>query len=61
VIDPRPSLPAGALVFSTDTGCSGCNTAFAVVPVRLGTATLETTPPAAPKGAAGLPGPTTPR
>lgn len=61
VIDPRPSLPAGALVFSTDTGCSECNTAFAVVPVRLGTATLETAPPVPPPSAAGPTGPTPPR
>ena len=54
VIDPPPSLPAGALLFTTDTGCSACNTAFAAVPIRLGMATLETTPAAPPASEAGL-------
>ena len=54
VIDPPPSLPTGALLFATDTGCSECNTAFAVVPIRLGMATLDTTPPAPPASEAGL-------
>jgi hypothetical protein len=55
VIDPPPSLSAGALLFTTDTGCSGCNTAFAVLPIRLGMATLETTPAAPPASEPGSP------
>ncbi|MGH9151029.1 MAG: hypothetical protein ACRD03_01200, partial [Acidimicrobiales bacterium] len=39
VLPARPSAPLGAVLFTTDTGCDGCNTAFAAVPVRLGTAT----------------------
>ena len=36
VVTTAPSAAAGSVLLSTDTGCSGCNTAFAVVPVRFG-------------------------
>lgn len=47
--DRRPAAASGSLLFATDTGCSGCTAAFAVLPVRfaaasaggLGTETLR--------------------
>lgn len=46
VLEARPSSPAGSVLVAADAGCSECNAAFAVVPVRLVTAT---TAPATPE------------
>ncbi|MGH3118600.1 MAG: hypothetical protein ACRDQ2_16105 [Gaiellales bacterium] len=35
----QPAQSSGSVFLSTDTGCSGCNTSFAVVPVRFAAAT----------------------